>query len=340
MFRLRKNLVEGGVLLPDDYIKHQKDLYDLFLSIGGKDGRTLSPITIKNYANKFNRLNVLVEGKVYSGNLDWIYDSEKVLKTLETSDLLSKKDYLSPILNILKHQKADEKIILAYNKGLSAFKNTEDNLRKDNLPTPKEKVNSMHLPEVQRRIKAFQPENDAELVQKLICSFYFLNDNLTPRNDLWECKLVSNTKKMNKMSDEYNYIVVNKEMKSEGIIMNNYKTSKTYGRQKFDISPDLKKVLDEYISEYKKQTGDFLFVMKDGSQFKENNFRDVIESSMEHVIGVPININLVRKIKITEWYSVSRPHTINENEKFARSLLHSVNVAQEYIKPSLFDGDE
>ena len=97
---------------------------------------------------------------------------------------------------------------------------------------------------------------------------------------------------------------------------------------------------NKYISEYKKQTGDFLFVMKDGSQFKENNFRDVIESSMEHVIGVPININLVRKIKITEWYSVSRPHTINENEKFARSLLHSVNVAQEYIKPSLFDGDE
>jgi hypothetical protein len=263
-----------------------------------------------------------------------------VLDKLKASKLASKKDYTTPVIRLLKHYNSSNDTIATYQRALSTYKGEEDSERKDNKASAKEKSNAMPLKDIQQKVLAFKPENDAELVQKVIVSFYFVNPSLTPRNDLYEMKLVSNTKKPNKMDEKYNYVVINKEGKSEAILMNNYKTKHTYGRQKFSISPELKSVLDQYIAEYKKQPGDFLFVMRDGQPFKESNFRNLIESSMEYIVGTPINIGLARKIKITDYYSGNKPHTINQDEEFARSFLHSTGVQKEYLKVDLYDKDD
>ena len=330
----------GGILKnASTFPKNSEELKELFSTMKARGDGQLSKITVDNYVRKLLILNLLVTGRPYNGNLTWINDPKDVIEKLTKSTRASKKDYITPVIRLLKHFNSENSTIESYQKGLASFKGVEDTERKMNKASLKEQQNALPLKTVQAKIREFKPENDAELVQKVIASFYFLNDNFTPRNDLYEMKLVSDTKKTNKMDPAYNYIVINKQGEAQKIIMNNYKTKHTYGRVVFDISPELKEVLDEYLHTYKKMAGDFLFVMKDGSQFKDANFRNLIESSMEYIVGTPINIGLARKIKITDHYSRGRPYTIAQNEEFAKSFLHGVDVAQEYVKVDLYDKD-
>ena len=325
----------GGILKDaKNYPKKIDQLSNLISTFKSRGDVPISKSTIANYTHKLNKLNLVVTGHNYDGDLEWINNPKNVIKILSSSSLSSKKDYLTAPIRLLKWSNSSNDTIAEYQKALAEFKATEDIGRKQNKASAVEKERAMPLSDIKRNILNFKPENEMELVQKLICSFYFLNDNFTPRNDLYEFKIVSNTKKINKMDPEFNYIVVNKKGESEGIIMNNYKTKRTYGRVKFDISQDLKKVLDEYLKSYGKLPGDFLFVMKDGRQFKEDNFRDLIKSSMEHVVGSPINIDLVRKIKITNYFA-KKQHSIAEDEEFAKTFLHSTNIQREYIKVDL-----
>jgi len=329
--------ISGGKLEnASNYPSTVEGLEKLFSEMISRGDKPLSKVTVQNYKRKLVKLHTLVTGKPYDGNLEWINNPKNVIEIVHKSVLTGKKDYMTPVIRLLKMANSSNDTIAEYQKGLASFKSAEDIIRRDNKASSKEQSLAIPLKDIQHKILEFKPENDAELVQKLIASFYFLNPYFTPRNDLYEMKVVSNTKKANKMDPAYNYIVINKEGKSEFIFMNNYKTKHTYGRQRFNISPELKSVLDEYLFTYGKQAGDFLFVMKDGKQFGESNFRNLIESSMEYVIGKPINIGLVRKIKITDWYS-GKLHSINETEAFHHTLLHSAKVGTEYIKTDLFD---
>lgn len=327
----------GGILKnATEYPKTAEGLEKLFSEMSTRGDKPLSKTTVQNYKKKLIKLYTLVTGNPYDGNLEWINNPKNVIGILLKAILTGKKDYITPIIRLLKYSNSSNDTIAEYQKAMALFKAEEDSSRKDNKANSKEQSLAMPLRDIKNKILEFKPENDAELVQKVIASFYFLNPYFTPRNDLYEMKIVSNKKKPNKMDPDFNYIVINKEGKSEGILMNNYKTKHTYGRQRFLISPELKSVLDEYLLTYGKQAGDFLFVMKDGKQFSESNFRNLIESSMEYITGKPINIGLVRKIKITDWYS-AKLHSINDNEAFHHTLLHSSKVGTEYIKTDLFD---
>jgi len=331
--------MDGGILKnASSFPKQIEGLADIFASMKSRGDGQLSKITVDNYVRKLQRLAVIITGNTYTGDLTWINSPQDVIAKLKKSALLSKKDYLTPVIRLLKHYNSENDTIAQYQKGLAMFKNLEDVGRKQNKASAKEQQNALPLKQIQNKILDFKPENDAELVQKVIASFYFLNDSFTPRNDLYEMKLVSNTKKMGKMDPAYNYIIINKQGEAEKIVMNNYKTKHTYGRQIFSISDNLKEVLDAYLHAYNKMAGDFLFVMRDGTPFKESNFRNLIESSMEHIVGTPINIGLARKIKITDYYSAGKPHTISQDEEFSKSFQHSTGVQKEYLKVDLFDG--
>jgi hypothetical protein len=338
-FKLRKK-PEGAVDIYEDhknFPEEVKKLTALFSEMSGRGDHPLSPITVRNYVQKINRLTVLITGHGYNGSIDFLKNYGNVLEKISASDLSAKKDYMSPVVRLMKHYKFDPELIAPYNKAMASYKQDEDKDRKTNRANAKEKSLAMPLSEILRKIKDFKPENDAELAQKVIVSFYFMNQYFTPRNDLYNMKFVNFNKKPNKMDNSLNYVTVDKNMNPQQIIMNAYKTARTYGRQRFNISEDLKKVLVEYIKSYGKQTGDFVFVDKNGQPFKDSNFRNLLESSMEHIVGVPINIDLVRKIKITDYYS--KVHSIGEDERFAQSFLHSTGVQKEYLKVDLFSDE-
>ena len=315
-------------------------LKDIFTKLSTKSEKPLRPTTVDNYIQKINRIAILMTGQGYNGDTTFLNDPAKVSEAINNSTLKSKKDYLTPITRLLKHLDVPASVVEAYQKKMKTFKEEEYSTRKDNLASSNELDNYVSIEDIRKRFDEYKPKDDMELIYKLIVSLYFMGDkeSLVPRNNLPDMKLVSSTKKVKDMNPEWNYIVIDKDGNPMGIIMNRYKTQHTYGRQKFLFSQVQKHLMKQYLKAYGKKAGDWLFVDKAGNPFKYSNFNDLILTSMDKVLGKPINIDLVRKILITDYYRKGL-HSINEDEAFHHRFLHSVSVGKEYTKVN-FKEDE
>jgi hypothetical protein len=314
------------------------DLRKIFQNMPSKAGEPLKPLTINNYIKKFNKVNEIMTGHEFDGDLSWISQPERVLSKLRESGLKSLKDYISPIVRLLRLKNGNEDIIKRYNDEMTDFKSKEDHVRKENKASEKEKTNAMELADIYDKIKNYKIDIEKpdikKITYKLIVCLYFCND-LIARNDYYKMKIASSNKKNKDLNEKYNYLFVDGN-NPKSIVMVNYKTSGTYGIQKYPITnPELKHVLTLYLNITNKKAGDFLFTTNDNLEYRPTTFNDLILRSMKEVLGKPINIDLIRKIHITTFYRDGL-HSENEIESFSRRLLHSKEKGTEYKKVDLF----
>jgi len=288
-------------------------------------GYSLSETSIRGYISKLNKASNLTTGKDYK-NYQFLLNPKKVINAFNNSDLKNVKDYYSPIINILELLNVDKKIISQYKNELINKSELEYKNRQDNKLSDKDIQKLLSMSEINNRYNNFNVRTPSDLMDKLIVAFYFKN-NLIPRNNLYSFKISNSYKNLDK---NFNYIIVDKNMNPIEIIMQNYKTSKTYGKQHFNITDELKELLTQYFNIFNKKNNDFLFSTDSGLQIKDNSFLYVLKKAMIQVLQSPLNVDLIRSIIINDFYT-GKPKSINEKKEFARRLLHSPSVSQEYI---------
>ena len=326
---------KGEMKLGENMIA-KNDLHKIFENMKTRKDTPLSKISINNYIAKLNKISQLVEGHDFT-DYKFLEDTKKVLHALNASSLKSKKDYMTPIIKVLQHYKVSEDLIKNYRNVLGEHKEKEDKVRGDNkLQKQKDKDNAMSLEDINKKYNEYKIYKDEKidankLLYKLIVAFYFKN-NVILRNDLPNFKIASDKKK--DLNKDYNYIILKGDKPSK-IVMLNYKTAPTYGKQTFDITNELSELLKEYIKLFKKQSGDYLFSTPDGNPILRNTFLKYITKSMDEVLGSPLNIDLIRSIIISHYYD--KPMSINDKKNLALRFLHSANVQQEYVKMDLLD---
>jgi hypothetical protein len=301
------------------------DARNLFKKARTPNDYSLSEVSIRNYISKLNTLSRLATTQDFK-NYKFLLNPKKVIQALNKSTLKGVKDYYSPIIILLDLVKANKDIIKVYQDELIKQAEKEYEKRERNILTETEKERILTMKEINKRYDNYDPKTPADLMDKLIVAFYFKND-LIPRNNLPKIKI---TNKDKDLDDNYNYLVIDKDKKPKEIIMLNYKTRNTYGEQRFKITPELKKLLEEYMSSFNKSVGDFLFSTESGYEIKDNSFLYVIKKAMEEVLKSPLNIDLIRSIIINDFYT-GNPKSIQQKKEFARRLLHSPLVSQEYV---------
>jgi hypothetical protein len=325
------------------------NLLNEFENMESRNGTQLSPYSCKSYASKVNRISILMTNKPYEDYKYFVNNVDNIIKKVNDSELKSKKDYFSAINKLLKSKNVNETILDKYKQAMKITKEQEDKTRGENMATDsnvkKSQTAGNDLEDIQNKIKKYSiMENnkidDIKLINKLLVSFYFMNNqHFIPRNDLPEFKLISISKSKKPLPDEFNYIVINPDKKPMKIIMKNYKTKSKYGTQSFKISQYLEDILQTYLKEYGKTPGDYLFVDKNNKPFKHSNFSNLLNNSMEAVLGAKIGIDLARQIVLSNLYN-DNLMTINERHDLARAFLHSPDVAQEYIRVNLINKKE
>ena len=319
--------------MPRDNHEAIEKLREFFETMVSRTNKPLSKITVMNYVSKLNKLSSLILGHSWDGNAEFLLDTKKVVDAIAKATVTGKKDYLSPVVHLLKSMNVDGKIILEYQQAMGAFKDAEYEKRKHNLATPEKAEDSLPLETILERIKAYKPETDVQYMYLVICALYFLNV-LVPRNDLNVVKLASSSKKNKDLKKEYNYILIDKEGKPVSMVWNNYKSNHTFGSKKFEITPAVQAILREYISRMGKQNGDYLFAMRNGEEYKKSNFLDVIKNATEAVLGTGLGVDLIRQIQITDYYR-DGVKTIAQDEKDAERYCHSVGQHREYLRVNL-----
>ena len=311
----------------------KNELSKIFSALTTSKGEPLSKITIANYATKINRLAQMLTGKDYE-NSKFLHNYSNVIKHMTDCDLKSKKDYISPVVRLLRHEVGNNKAIDSYLEFMSKLKGDESTTRGDNILTKGQDLdNALTLQQVLEKYKAYSVYdgdklNLNKLLYKLIVAFYF-NSDLVPRNDLGVMRLAKwNKKDLNPLN---NYITV-KNGEPYRIVMLAYKTASTYGRQTFTITDELSMMLKLYITAFEKENGDLLFT-QNGEQISDKTFLGLIKKATTDVVGKPLNIDLIRSIIITDFHKT--PHSINDKKANAVKFLHSPDMQQEYIKLNL-----
>ena len=307
-------------------------LKSIFGDMETRKEKKLSPITVSNYVMKINTLSKHITGQPYE-NSKFLYDADKVIKHLKDIHLKNSKDYISPIIRLLRHEGANDNILTTYLEFMGTEKTREDESRGDNLLTKQKDIdNAMPLNEIMDKYHTYDIYDEQKnvikqnLLYKLVVAFYF-DSNVVPRNDLSIIKLAKVGKK--DLNVENNFILM-KEADPVKIVMLAYKTASTYGKQAFALTTGIHRLLRLYIDITNKQNGDLLFRNADDKEYNTVAFSRLIRTATKEVLGKGLNVDLIRSIIITAFYST--PHSINEKKAFAMKFLHSSDTQMEYAK--------
>ncbi len=304
--------------------------------LSNRNGEKLSNNSIRSYTSKLQKISLLCNKKAYI-NHNFLLNPDNIIKCINTHILKGKKDYYSAIVKLLKSKNADDAIITEYSSQMKNEKTSEDTERGNNNVSQVhiDKLNGLDYETIKKKIIDYKPETKQQLTNQLICAFYFLNE-FTPRNDLYNMKLRTNNNKK-PVNPLNNYIIIDKNKKAIKIVMICYKTMATYGKQEFQISSDLQKILDDYTNEINKDPGDYLFIDTNSEPFSASNFQNVIHKAMKSILGSELNIDLIRQYKLTNLFNLHPNMTINQRAEMARNFLHSPEVALEYNRPKLIN---
>jgi hypothetical protein len=277
----------------------------------GVERPTLSEMSIKTYSNSIYKLLELLKGN----QEDLWKDSAKVISTL-------RKHYDKP--NTIKTKLASVVVFLRcikpkvkgveIDKAIQAFSDEIEGLNSEvkqalsgSVKSDAQRENWVTdggIKEIDEKLESLVPKTiqttkDLMALRNLVI-FRIYQDNPS-RNDYADAKIVYRpTAKGAGLSDEYNWIVLDKTKKTGTYIMNQYKTAKSYGQKVVPLSPGLFSLL----LRYKKAIDSFSevpwFLLNDSGKGKMSRNRlGVVYGSLGAVIGKKLGTSLNRHIQLS-----------------------------------------
>ena len=294
--------------------------------------------TLNTYVNQLTKIKSLFNAK----NYDFILEPEDVYKKLDESveSDLTKKNYISPIMVLLRTQGDKYKdLIETYNKKIKQIIADYEEQNKEGVISEKQKPNFISYAELEKYIKkikkditplkkaTFITSQDRDSFQVYMMLEFLIKYPL--RNDLSGMKLLTKTQ-FNKLKEKTeNYLV--KEKNKMIVYLYEYKTKKTYGEIKFEISKEMKTIFNMYIKRLDLKNGDYLLqqVRDKSMPLSPNKLSQMLINSSQKYIDKNISTTMIRKIVVSHKFSDYK----DEQELLAGIMGHDVVTQNKiYVK--------
>lgn len=290
------------------------------------ENKKLSDKTIKNYIQRLYILN----GRKKFTSLAFLRKHEDIIKYIkENLSVATQKTYAGTIASVLKLKpnKVNNKLVDIYT-GFINEDDMEQYKKSVSEKTEKQKENWISQAEVikikedlgneaskiARKAEVNRKEYEI-LLQNMLLSLYV---NLPPRR----ASDYALMKYANGGDDKFNYYT-DKNM----MIFNNYKTSKTYGKQEIDVSKNkpLLKDMKMYLKHRKPECkgNDMLITKYNGVAF--NAINDITRT-LNKIFGKNISTNMLRNIYVSDKYGAMKAGMIED----ATAMGHNVEIQQKY----------
>jgi integrase len=285
------------------------DLKEIIINKLKKNRPNITDSSIKTYVSNLVSINKKLNG---DHNMSFYDDYEPILKFIEKEDmsLQTKKTLLSALYIMTNIKEYREKMI--------AYCNEVNNKYKEQKLTDKQKEHRISFEDVKEKVeKALDNlKNNPTLENyKLYLASVFSSGIYSPPRRSEFC----NVKIKNYDINTDNYLLKKK------IIFNQYKTSKKYGSQTYDIPNEVLPFLKKYL---KVNTSDYLFTKSDHSTVMNNSDYNRL---LNKIFGKTISVDSLRSIYLSEKYK--NVPNYNEMVDTATKMGHSVNTAMvDYVK--------
>jgi hypothetical protein len=273
--------------------------------------RTIKKDTARQHLKRVINIYERLYKKPFDYDLDFLNDKKAIVNFIEKSynTQSSRKSQLVSILAVLFGVPKYEELHGHYLKLTQVKSDLIERERGENKLNSKEQKNIIAWEIISNSYK--KADN---LKDKALMAVYTL---LPPRRADYSIM------KLGEDSDNnFNYLSNGK------FIFNNYKTSKTYGKQVIRIPNKLSKILTAYIETYNIKKGDYLFGTREKKLYK--NFSPIVSRTFRKYTGKSLNINLLRHLFITDYLKKKR--TVNQKKNIAMIMAHSLEEQQKYFK--------
>lgn len=265
-----------------------------------------------------NTYNMLVK-KSGSDNIEDIID---YIKSSEVK-ISTKRNYLNSIISLHKHGNLkidDIDFIKKYRDGISDIINKKvhsgDNLN-ENQKSAMDELKQEDIYELVDELN--KNKNKSE---KHFNDFIFIDLILEThlRNDIGNLEIINDKKKI-KPTRNYIYVTRNNPVE---LIINEYKTSKTYDPIIIKLSDELGNDIKAYLRLYKNK--DYLFTNRKGNPLSSSEITHKINNIFKKKFNSKISTTILRKFYLTNKYK----DVINEMENDAKNMGHSTDTQKTY----------
>lgn len=244
-----------------------------------------------------------------------IYDKYKAPQTI--------KNFIATILAIFKYNPLFKQTYpLLYDYYTAEYEKVNNKIN--------EKYDSNEMSEKQKE-QHFTFEELLEAVDKmergtqdyLLMAFYTMMPPL--RLDLNEVRLYRREPKQIDQNRD-NYLVI-RQRGSLVLVINNYKTSGTYGKQEIVLPKMLAKLIKQYFKDRREQN--WLFINSNNEPYSDAGFSMYISNVLKKILGKHSTMNMIRHSYIN-YISGNKTMTTGEKKEIATQMGHSLQMQDQY----------
>lgn len=272
-------------------------------------------------------------------NLNFLDNYERVMESLADENLNTKKNRLIAVVVSLQATKANPKLIEKYTREMIDLANQSNEQYKKQEKTDKQKENWVEYQDLVRlanemlgRLKKHSILTKEELtraeynlLQEVVILRFYLSFPL--RNDLADVKVIDSKEKDDKTN---NFLLLDGDNIS--LLLNDYKTAKTFGSQEYKIDKKFSKIIRIFL---KHNTSGFFITKGNRTEaITPNGITKLLNRLFKRELDKTISTSMIRHITAT--YDRVNDKTLAELEalkkKVQRRYLHSDDTNQLYRK--------
>ena len=291
----------------------------------------LSIYTINIYISCIKKLLELMNAESVSV---FLTNPDEVIKTLEKhyDNFNSRKTKLGAVLsymNLLKKTKALENVKSKYLTKVEEYNNAIKNKLQTHEKNEKE-LESIGTTEDYEKLetklfdalpKKYNDINDYFKIRDYV--IFKLYQALPSRLDFADTRLIYNTDDMDNEDD--NYLVLNKKDKTVKYHLNNYKTSKVYGKKILNIDSKLYNLLIEYKKVLNKfSNSNYLFLNQTGQKMTRNYLSKIYKKIGHQNIGKKITVSGNRHKAVSDLIPIEKMRELSN--RMGHDITEAVNV--------------
>ena len=259
----------------------------------------------------------------------------------------TKKNKLSSIISFLLASKVSKDIIDKYSNKIASYSDNIEKVKSQMKWSEKEEKNVLSVNDIETYISLLKSKlpNEPKTYKDFLEWMYYLvsafHINFPLRNDLGNAEIYSTSEfKKIEPNKDTNYLIINSKDLTIKVILNKYKTKKTYGEIDFMITD--KELVSDFVKYYKfvkpymiaYNNGDYnhsLFFDRDFKKFSSNEFSRFFERALDGT-GKHLTTTMIRKIVVSSLYDIGKM------KKLAYVMGHSLQMQlTDYSKQTVKD---
>lgn len=199
---------------------------------------------------------------------------------------------------------------------------------KENKPTVKQNDKYVSFDDIELKyheLKSAQDPHDTKKKSQQYLLLALILDITPKRSDFGSVRIYKDNEPVN--DNKNNFIVVKSKgnIDSSYLVMNKYKTAKTYKRYEEDLSSKFINVLKQSMRRYPRT---YLFVDTEGNPYNNNTYGTYFSRTFNDLFGKAGGVSLLRHSYISE--RLNNGKSDNELEEIAHLMGHSLDQQRSY----------